>query len=159
MSTITVSNIELPDGAEATDIGGIRAFDDSIEIFEKSRKFVYSNLESKAGSSILLRKDVVLKGFLRSMKKYYTSKFMNYFNYSNKKFIRNSNSRLIILEKAEQFMAENFSSGENKEMGYFLLALIDSKHRFLIDRNEYSELSSKITGLLRSFTSKKLKDI
>mmetsp|Transcript_13821 Transcript_13821/g.15480 ORF Transcript_13821/g.15480 Transcript_13821/m.15480 type:complete len:237 (+) Transcript_13821:46-756(+) len=83
-------NFDLPDGAEASDIKGMRAFEDLSETSEKSSKSILSSLNARVGASTHLRKDVVWKGLLRNMKKYYSSQFKNYFNYSDQKFIKKS---------------------------------------------------------------------
>ena len=44
-------------------------------------------------------------------------------------------------------------------MGHFLLALIDAKQRLYSEREEFPQLSEKVTGLLRSFTSRKLREL
>lgn len=87
-STISGISISLPDGAEASDIKGKKAFEALSENSEKSSKSISTGSMKKFGGCPNLRKDVVWKGLLRNMKKYYSSKFKNYFNYSDPKFIR-----------------------------------------------------------------------
>ena len=44
-------------------------------------------------------------------------------------------------------------------MGHFLLALVDAKQKLYMEKNEFPMLGAKVTGLLRSFTSRKLKEL
>lgn len=160
LSTLSSSiNISLPDGAEASDINGFRAFEDLSEVSEVSKLSSNSVSAPKKQRSTTLRKDVVWKGILRGMKKYYAKEFKSYFNYSDQKFIKKPDCKQTALSQANQFLGENSNQEIPNQAGHFLIALIDLKGRLYEEMIEFPGIDGKISDLLRYFTSNKLKDL
>lgn len=116
-------------------------------------------LSPKCAVSSHLRKDVVWKSLLRAMKKYYSKEFREYFNYSDPKFIRRADQKQVAFTYAKRFLGERFSFEAPENTAHFMLALIDIKGRLYEESTVFPQLERDIKDLLRSFTSKKLKDL
>jgi len=152
-------SVNLPDGAEATDIYGIRAFESTPSVLEESKELDIPVLSPKCKASPYLRKDVVWKSLLRAMKKYYSKEFREYFNYSDPKFIRRGDLKQMAFTHAKQFLEQSFTFEAPKNTAHFLFALVDIKGRLYEENAAFPQLERDIKDLLRSFTSKKLKDL
>jgi len=59
----------------------------------------------------------------------------------------------------KEFSDEIFSEESAGDIGQFILALLDPKQKLYSEESTFPQLSEKIADLLRSFTSRKLRDL
>lgn len=156
LSLKTCSNILLPDGAEASDINGVRAFEALSEVSEKSNSTNKSISAPKTTKRSNIRKDVVWKSLLRAMKKHYSREFKNF---ADQKVINRPDCHTVAISKASEFLKAKLQRDIPEQTEIFLLALIDQKGTMHQENERYPKLNARITNLLRYFTSKKLKDL
>lgn len=114
--------------------------------------------ESPSNSNAFnVRLDVVRKTIFRAMKKFYVQDFKSFFDFTQRKRKLNPNFGQEIFEKAKEYASKTFGVENCTDAAYFIVALIDTKQKYLQSDNKFTDLGNQINSLLRSFNTKKSK--
>lgn len=108
-------------------------------------------------SGFNVRLDVVRKTIFRAMKKYYVTDFKNFFDYTQRKRKLDPEYEQEIFKQAEKYSAGILNNEDASLTANFIVALLDTKQKYLQTKGSFPELGNQINGLLRSFNTKKSK--
>lgn len=106
-----------------------------------------------------VRLDVVRKTIFRAMKKYYVNEFKSFFDYTQRKRKPTVDHCQEVIEQARKYLSSSFVDTQYDDMYLFLVALIDTKQKYLESNSKFPQLGTQINGLLRSFNTKKAKGL
>jgi hypothetical protein len=109
---------------------------------------------SVSKSNFKLRTDVVTKTILRAFKKYYTTKFKEFYDFSKVK--KSNTSDEEFLRAAGEYVTNQLSESNFDEMHIFLASIVDTKQKGASSDPKYEKLRGQVNSLLYSFNKKKI---
>lgn len=106
-----------------------------------------------------VRLDVVRKTIFRAMKKFYLTKFKEFYDFTQRKRKSSDDHCQEVLRQAESFARKELGDKFMEDISVFLVSLIDTKQKYSDCSDKYPQLGTQINSLLRSFNTKKAKSL
>ena len=107
-------------------------------------------------SKFSCRLDVVKKTIFRSFKKFYITKFKAYYNFTKRVRRKGFDPSTEVFLAARQFISKTFKIKNSTRYAIILVALIDSKKKFVHEDSVFADVRVKMLDLLKHFNLEKL---
>ena len=107
-------------------------------------------------SKFAKRLDVVKKTIFRSFKKFLSTKFRAHYNFIARVRRKHFNPSFTVFAEAKKFIIENFNIMNPEKYAIILVALIDSKKKFVHEDPFFAEIRFQVLDLLKYFNLEKL---
>jgi hypothetical protein len=133
--------------------------DEEEKINDLSENEAKQNDKKSKTVNFTLRLDVVRKSIFRAMKKYYVNDFKKSFNFTQRKKKDSNIFNKELVEEAQKYLDGKWPENPLDSLCYYLIALIDTKQKYVPDYEAYPSVCSNINSMLRSFNTKKAKNL
>ena len=120
----------------------------------------HKNAETNNENIYYLRKDVITKSILRSVRKYYFNEFKLEFDFTKINGLTEaSTSSSKGYTKAREYLTKKFKHPCSREIIYLLLSLMDPQGKYFILPEDVQELRSLVFKLLYKFNRPTLEEM